>query len=72
MKVSDKDIVDWIEKYSTLHMSVKVLYVVDGYQIAIMYDDHVLYGPIKGDTLRKAYYKIIDDMKRFKLYERNR
>ena len=57
----DKDIIDWLEENHTLHRSVKALYVVDGYEVYIEYDDIPIAGPYKGECLREAYRKAAKD-----------
>ena len=56
---SDSDIIEWIEDNTTLHKQVECVYVVDGYEVSITYDDSIIKGPYFGDTLREAYYKAI-------------
>lgn len=41
----------WLESMHTLHGSVEILYVVDGYQIQRMFDDSEVGDPIKAETL---------------------
>lgn len=41
----------WIESMHTLHGSVEILYVVDGYQIQRKFDDSEVGEPIKAKTL---------------------
>ena len=41
----------WLESMHTLHGSVEILYVVDGYQIQRKFDDSEVGEPIKAQTL---------------------
>lgn len=41
----------WLESMHTLHGSVEILYVVDGYQIQRKFDDSEVGEPIKAKTL---------------------
>lgn len=59
---SDTQIIDWLERQHTLHRTVEVIYVVDGYLVQICYDG----TPLKdkewhGDTLRNAYAAAMQD-----------
>ena len=51
-----KDAIKWLEDNHTLHTSVEILYVVDGYEVTVMHEDGVT--PISktyhGDTLLSA------------------
>jgi hypothetical protein len=52
--VSDAKRLDWLESNHTLHRSVEVLYVVDGYEVQLTHDDSPI-GPCHhGETLRQA------------------
>lgn len=44
----------WIEQNSTLHRSVDILYVVDGYEVSISHDGEPLPGTWRGETLLAA------------------
>lgn len=52
--VIDKEILEFLESWTTLHYSVEMLYVVDGYTIVITYDGNHKHGPYKGENLREA------------------
>jgi len=53
--MNDAEILDWLEAKHTLHRAVEILYVVDGYEIALTYDGEPLRGMRwKGNTLRDA------------------
>lgn len=51
---SDAEILDWLQRMHTLHTTVEALYVVDGYRVQIVYDEHVCFE-YHGETLREAY-----------------
>lgn len=52
---TDADIVDWLQRQHTLHRQVSMLYVVDGYDVAIEHDGEPLPGRTwHGRTLREA------------------
>jgi hypothetical protein len=53
---SDKKIVDWLQSMHNLHTQVEALYVVDGYQVSLTWDEHPVFE-FKGETLREAYAK---------------
>ena len=46
--------IQWIEDHTTLHMSVEFLYVVDGYELTMMYDSNPVYKPFHGETIVAA------------------
>lgn len=52
--VTSKAIIDWLESMHTLHVSVQGLYVVDGYEVSIYYDDNPVYT-FHGKTLFDAF-----------------
>lgn len=52
---TDAEILDWLEKWHTLHYTVEALYVVDGYEASIYHDGNLVEGPCRGMTLREAY-----------------
>ena len=47
---------EWLEANNTLHKSVEILYVVDGYEVQVMHEDGVteLSPPYRGATIRAA------------------
>ncbi len=50
---TDTDRLNWLEDQHSLHRSVDMLYVVDGYNVTIMHDGNE--GPcFHGATLREA------------------
>lgn len=54
---TDTAILEWLEANHSLHREVHAVYVVDGYEVSILHDDHHLAGPWHGETLREAYQK---------------
>ena len=50
----DAAILDWMERQHTLHRRVEMLYVVDGYEVALMHDDEPHPLGAKAPTLREA------------------
>jgi len=56
--MTDAQIIDWLERQSTLHRQVDILYVVDGYQVTLMYDGEPVSGKQwHGASLREAITK---------------
>lgn len=51
-----KDAIKWLEDNHTLHTSVEILYVVDGYEVTVMHENGVtpLSKTYRGDTLLSA------------------
>ena len=46
---------DWLEAKHTLHRSVEIVYVVDGYTVQEVHENYLgLYEPVHGETLRAA------------------
>jgi len=59
LDTTDTSILDWLERMHTLHVTVEMLYVVDGYRVSINYDDLPVKnlewrGPNLRDALRQA------------------
>ena len=48
----DKIRLDWMERMNTLHVTVEIIYVVDGYEVTI--DRESSREEYRGDTLREA------------------
>lgn len=46
--------IEWLQSMHTLHGTVEILYVVDGYQIQRTYDDVEIGVPIKANTLAEC------------------
>jgi hypothetical protein len=59
--MTDKDRLDWLEANHTLHKTVEILYVVDGYEVTLMHEDGVteLSTRFHGSDLREAIDKAI-------------
>lgn len=51
---TDAKRIQWLETVSTLHQHVEILYVVDGYEITLVYDESPIHGPFHGLTLADA------------------
>ena len=51
-----KDAIKWLEDNHTLHTSVEILYVVDGYEVTVMHENGVtpLSKTYRGETLLTA------------------
>lgn len=53
--MTDSERLDWFEAQHTLHKSLEVLYVVDGYELSLIAEDgDVVLATFKGETLREA------------------
>jgi hypothetical protein len=50
---TDAEMLDWLERHHTLHRSVEILYVVDGYEVMLMQDGNEG-ACFHGTTLRAA------------------
>jgi gamma-glutamyl phosphate reductase len=49
------DIIQWIEKHTTLHTDVMITYVVDGYDVEVLRDStYALAGPFNASTVFDA------------------
>lgn len=58
--MTDARIIDWLERVSTLHQQVEILYVVDGYEVQLTYDGEPIFGQKwRGETLREAFEKTL-------------
>lgn len=53
-KFNDAEMLDFLERHHTLHKKVDFLYVVDGYQAVVTWDDEPMSATYKGSTLRDA------------------
>jgi HD superfamily phosphohydrolase YqeK len=51
---SDAEILEFLNRHTTLHKQVEVLYVVDGYEATVNWDDSPMVPPAKGLTYRDA------------------
>lgn len=56
-----QECLQWLEDNCTLHKSVEILYVVDGYEVQVMHEDGVteLSPRFHGETLASAIGKAI-------------
>lgn len=62
--MSESDRLEWMERHSTLHTEVQILYVVDGYEVSVEHDSGCgLHGPWHGATLGDAIDAAIAAMK---------
>lgn len=52
--MSDEERLNWLEAMHSLHQSVEILYVVDGYEIQVTHDGNPEGKPVHGQTLRHA------------------
>jgi hypothetical protein len=60
--MSDSKMIDWLEKMSTLHQQVEILYVVDGYLVTISSDNDVYSEKLyHGTTVREALKKAMEE-----------
>jgi hypothetical protein len=56
--ITDARMIDWLEAKHTLHQKVEILYVVDGYEVTLTWDDYPIPGEKwHGETLRDAITK---------------
>ena len=49
--------VDWLQKVNTLHRQVDILYVVDGYEVTVTWDDSPVSEGFHGETVAEAISK---------------
>lgn len=53
--MTDSERLDWYQAQHTLHKSLEVLYVVDGYELSLMAEDgETVLATYKGESLRGA------------------
>jgi hypothetical protein len=57
MSAQDSERMAWLEANNTLHWTVEMLYVVDGYEVRLCYDGEPVHGPFKGESLGAAVDK---------------
>lgn len=57
---SDAEILDWLQRNHTLHYSVELLYVVDGYECTLTNDGNPV-DSYRGDTVREAIAKAMSN-----------
>lgn len=51
---TDTQIIDWLQHMHNLHTQVEAVYVVDGYQVSLTWDDNPVHQ-FTAPTLREAY-----------------
>ena len=57
---TDSEMLDWLEDNHSLHRSVDILYVVDGYEVSVTHDSTPLHVTVRGDNLRDAISKAME------------
>lgn len=57
LRTRDGELLDWLQDQFTLHRGVDVVYVVDGYRVALTRDGDAIGEPAYGATLREALWK---------------
>jgi hypothetical protein len=57
MSSNSADQIEWLQKVNTLHRQVDILYVVDGYEVTIIWDDNPISGGFHGETVAEAISK---------------
>ena len=53
-KFTDAEMLDYLQRHHTLHKKVDFLYVIDGYEAVVTWDDEPMSPVFKGSTLRDA------------------
>ncbi|HHQ2714176.1 TPA: hypothetical protein ACSPMB_000004 [Pseudomonas aeruginosa] len=56
---TDTEILSFLERHNTLHKKVEILYVVDGYEAAVTWDDAPISDVFKGKDLREALVQMM-------------
>jgi hypothetical protein len=51
---TDAEMFEYLQRHHTLHKKVEFLYVVDGYEAVVTWDDEPMSPIFKGSTLREA------------------
>ena len=64
----EDQLLSWIEEHSTLHTSVEILYVVDGYEVSVTNDNprsalHTHLGPFWGASVKEALTNALNGRK---------
>lgn len=49
--------IEWLEQMNTLHRQVDILYVVDGYEVTVTWDDNAISDSFHGATVAEAISK---------------
>jgi len=52
--VTGQEAIEWIERHTTLHTTVSMLYVVDGYEVTLLWDGNPISPVFHGETLLEA------------------
>lgn len=59
---TDTERLDWLERKHTLHDSVAILYVVDGYEVQVSTNDgDTILHEVHGETLRDAIDRAMEE-----------
>ena len=62
MIYTDEEILNWLESQYGLHRELEITYVVDGYEVEIVYDGNPTNGKLyRGDSLRVAITRAMSD-----------
>jgi hypothetical protein len=52
--MTDADRLGFIERWTTLHYGVEIIYIVDGYSLEILHDENLAFGPFYGEAFKAA------------------
>lgn len=52
--VTGQSQIDWLQEVNTLHRQVSILYVVDGYEVTVTWDDNPISDDFHGETVSEA------------------
>lgn len=58
---TDTEMLDYLQRHHTLHKKVDFLYVVDGYEVSVTWDDEPISPTYKGSTLRESLEEMMQD-----------
>jgi len=58
-KFTDAEMLDYLERHHTLHKKIDFLYVVDGYQATVTWDDEPISQAYKGASIREALNELM-------------
>ncbi|HGY3910824.1 TPA: hypothetical protein ACNVX4_006399 [Pseudomonas aeruginosa] len=56
---TDTEMLDFLERHHTLHKKIDFLYLVDGYEAVVTWDDKPLSPVYKGSSLRDALNELM-------------
>lgn len=56
-KSSAQEKLEWLQKANTLHRQVNILYVVDGYEVTVTWDENAISEAFHGQTVEEAIEK---------------